>query len=289
MTRKSTVRLRRARSVENLHEATPVMRALYVLMQESIAGLIAAALEAELQQFLRAHATLCCTDGTRAVVRNGYLPPRAIVTSAGEITVRVPRTRDRSNTGIAFNSALVPPYVGRTRINRELPQIFLRSCLDGDALAVLRAVLGEQVAGISPGIVNAAQQHWSAQCLRWRACAAEPGAWLYWWAGSIQDPRVENGEGELLFVTGLHHDGRHALVAVTAARKGNATAWQDLLRALRQQYQHNSAKLCEAGHRPDIWQAVKRHFPDTLIPGYDGSDRAPFVPSRQPHLFRSYP
>lgn len=49
-------------------------------------------------------------DGRRAVVRNGYLPEREIVTAVGPVPVQVLKVRDRSGSGIKFNSTIVPPY-----------------------------------------------------------------------------------------------------------------------------------------------------------------------------------
>ena len=47
--------------------------------------------------------------GRRAVVRKGYLPEREVLTGVGEVTVRVPKTRDRSCRGRKFSSELPPP------------------------------------------------------------------------------------------------------------------------------------------------------------------------------------
>ena len=46
-----------------------------------------------------------------AVVRIGYLPERSILTDLGDIEVKVPKVRERSGSGIKFNSGIVPPYL----------------------------------------------------------------------------------------------------------------------------------------------------------------------------------
>jgi putative transposase len=38
-------------------------------------------------------------SGRQAVVRNGYLPERDILTGLGPVTVRIPKVRDRSRVG----------------------------------------------------------------------------------------------------------------------------------------------------------------------------------------------
>jgi putative transposase len=43
------------------------------------------------------------------VVRNGYLPEREVLTGAGPVTMKLPKVRDRSGSGVKFNSAIVPP------------------------------------------------------------------------------------------------------------------------------------------------------------------------------------
>ncbi len=54
-------------------------------------------------------------DGRRAVVRNGYLPGREIVTAVGPVPVRVPKVRDRSGVCLA----LVVPACERAAAARE--------------------------------------------------------------------------------------------------------------------------------------------------------------------------
>jgi len=53
-------------------------------------------------------------DGNRAVVRNGHLPEREILTGVGPVAVEVPKVRDRSGNSTKYNSTLVPTYVRRS-------------------------------------------------------------------------------------------------------------------------------------------------------------------------------
>jgi len=71
-------------------------------------------LHAEIQEFIDRHEHLETADGLPAVVRNGYNRERNFTTTAGTIKVQVPRTRDRSGSGISFSSALVPRYMRRS-------------------------------------------------------------------------------------------------------------------------------------------------------------------------------
>ncbi|MBU2837802.1 IS256 family transposase, partial [Acidithiobacillus thiooxidans] len=73
------------------------------------------AIEAEVAVLLEEFATVRMVDGRQAVVRNGHLPEREILTALGPVPVKVPKVRDRSGSGIKFNSVLAPPYVRKSR------------------------------------------------------------------------------------------------------------------------------------------------------------------------------
>ncbi|QQS55393.1 MAG: hypothetical protein IPM89_06210 [Candidatus Competibacteraceae bacterium] len=52
----------------------------------------------------------------------GNLPGRDILTGLGPVPVRLPKVRDRSGSGIKFNSARVSPYVRKAqRVEAALP------------------------------------------------------------------------------------------------------------------------------------------------------------------------
>jgi putative transposase len=89
--------------------------------------------EAELQLLLEQYANVPDLSGRQAVVRNGYLPERDILTGLGPVTVRIPKVRDRSKSGVKFTSAVVPPYVRKAqRVEAALPWLYLRSISTGD-------------------------------------------------------------------------------------------------------------------------------------------------------------
>ena len=92
---------------------------LQELLKEGARKMLASAIEAEVAAFIKQHSPLITEDGKAAVVRNGYLPKRPIQTGLGDLEVQVPKVRDRSGTGIKFNSGLVPPYLKRTKTIEE--------------------------------------------------------------------------------------------------------------------------------------------------------------------------
>jgi Transposase, Mutator family len=84
------------------------------LIQQGARQIIQQAIEAELAALLEQYSNVKTLDGRRAIVRNGYLPEREVVTAVGPVPVQVPKVRDRSGSGVKFNSNIVPPYVRKS-------------------------------------------------------------------------------------------------------------------------------------------------------------------------------
>jgi len=85
------------------------------VLQAGARKLLAQAVEAEVALFLDAHAGLVDDAGHRRVVRNGYLPERAIQTGIGPVRVRQPRVRDRGDGGAIRFTSILPRYLRRCR------------------------------------------------------------------------------------------------------------------------------------------------------------------------------
>jgi hypothetical protein len=97
--------------------------------------MLAQAIEAEAAAWIEAHAHLKDEAGHKQLVRNGHLPERTIQTGLGSIGVQQRRVRDRRPAGQreAFSSALLPPYLRKTRSLEELvPWLYLKGVSTGD-------------------------------------------------------------------------------------------------------------------------------------------------------------
>lgn len=90
------------------------------LIRRGARQVIQQAIEAELAQLLEQSENVKTLQGKQAVVRNGYLPEREVLTAVGPVTVKVPKVRDRSGSGVKFNSTIVPPYVRRHKMGNVL-------------------------------------------------------------------------------------------------------------------------------------------------------------------------
>jgi len=68
---------------------------LDAIVREGARRMLAAALEAEVDDYLAAHAAERDEAGRRLVVRNGHTRQREVTTAAGVVPVRAPRVDDR--------------------------------------------------------------------------------------------------------------------------------------------------------------------------------------------------
>src|SRR5262245_56791527 len=70
-------------------------RSVHALLRKQAAHLIDWTLHAELEILLAQHATVTDAHGRPAYVRNGYQPPRDLITNLGPVRIRIPKVRSR--------------------------------------------------------------------------------------------------------------------------------------------------------------------------------------------------
>src|ERR1700757_4335679 len=133
------------------------------LVRQGARQVIQQAIEAELSALLERFENVKTLRGQRAVVRNGYLPEREVLTAAGPIAVKVPKVRDRSGSGVKFNSSIVPPYVRKSpRVSAALPWLYLKGISTGDMGEALRVLLGEDAKGLWANVVSRLKAQWES-------------------------------------------------------------------------------------------------------------------------------
>ena len=110
------------------------------LIQTGARRLIAEALEIELSELLGKFSAERDERDRARVVRNGFHPERELQTGVGPVTVKVPKVRSRSGDPVSFRSALVPPYVRKTRrLEAALPWLYLKGISSGEMHSALEA------------------------------------------------------------------------------------------------------------------------------------------------------
>ena len=237
---------------------------LHELLRQGARDLIAKAVEAELATFLAQYADQRLDDGRQAVVRNGYLPERTVQTGIGDVSVQVPKVRDRSGGGARFNSSLLPPYLKRARSIEELiPRLYLKGISTGDYQEALAALLGDQAKGLSANTVSRLKKQWKDEHAEWRKRDLADRRYVYWWADGIYSNVRLDDRLCLLVIIGVTEQGRKELVAVEDGFRESADSWETLLTGLRERGLTQAPTLAVGDGAMGFWAALSKIHPET--------------------------
>ena len=225
------------------------------------------AIEAELAQLLEHYEKVKTLSGRRAVVRNGYLPERAVLTAVGPVAVTVPKVRDRSGSGVKFNSALVPPYVRRSpRVSAAMPWLYLKGISTGNMSEALKVLVGEDAKGLSPNVVSRLKAQWAEEHARWNKRDLSQARYIYWWVDGIHTGlrAEESSEGQcLLVVIGVTPEGRKERVAIGDGLRESKESWKELLLDLKARGLQHGPLLAVGDGAMGFWAALEEVFPMT--------------------------
>ena len=249
-------------------EATEIGLTLEQLIRRGARQLIQSAIEAEVQVLLNEYSNVCTLSGTTAVVRNGYLPQREILTAVGPVEVRVPKVRDRSGTGVKFNSALVPPYVRRSKtIAAALPWLYLKGISSGDMREALAVLVGEEARGLSPNVISRLKGQWAGEYGQWMKRDLSACRYLYWWVDGIHTSvREEDGARScLLVIIGVTVEGKKELVSIGDGLRESAASWLEVLRDLKGRGLDPGPLLAVGDGALGFWAALDQIYPKTKV------------------------
>lgn len=237
------------------------------LVRRGARQVIQQAIEAELAQLLEHYANVKTLAGRQAVVRNGYLPEREVVTAAGPIAVKVPKVRDRSGTGVKFNSAVVPPYVRKSpRVSAALPWLYLKGISTGDMGEALSVLLGEDAKGLSANVVSRLKAQWAEEWKQWDKRDLSSQRWAYWWVDGIHTgARSEDHDGQcLLVILGVTPEGKKERVAIADGFRESKASWREVLLDLKARGLQSGPLLAIGDGAMGFWAALEEVFPATV-------------------------
>ena len=139
------------------------------LLLDGAQKLVLQAGQAELYACLEQYSTRRTEDGHAGVVRNGYQPERKIQTGIGPVTVKIPKERAKIGEPVTFQSALVSPYVRKTKsLEATLPWLYLKGISTGEMGAALEVLVGPNVKGLLASTVSRLKQAWAQEYRNWR-------------------------------------------------------------------------------------------------------------------------
>ena len=238
--------------------------ALTELLKAGAQDLIASAVEAELAGYMAQFSEMRTDTGHAAVVRNGHHPERPFQTGIGPVSVRIPKVRSKDGTPVTFRSALVPPYVRRTkRLEAALPWLYLKGVSSGEMGAALKVLLGPDAAGLSANVISRLKRGWAAEYDGWRDVTLADEPIVYVWADGVHSGlRGTDDKLCALVIVGVTARGKKRFLAIEDGVRESTQSWREVLLNLKGRGM-NAPKLAIGDGAMGFWAAMDEIYPTT--------------------------
>src|SRR5699024_1374093 len=192
---------------------------LDAIVRDGARQMLAAALQAEVADYIEAHAGDVDEQGHRQVVRNGYHRAREVTTAAGAVRVRQPRVHDKRTDDDGqrrrFASAILPRWARKSAdMSAVLPLLYLHGLSTNDFSPALEQFLGTG-AGLSAASITRLTRQWQQEADAFQNRDLSGTDFVYVWADGIHlKVRLAQEKLCLLVIIGVRADGRKELVAL---------------------------------------------------------------------------
>ena len=234
------------------------------LAREGARRMIAAAMEAEVAEYVARYRGERDGEGRALVVRNGRARPRKVTLGAGTVEIKAPRVHD-GREGEKFTSRILPPYMRRSpKVAETLPILYLRGLSTGDFRPALEGLLGEDAAGLSAANITRLLGVWEEEYAAFRRRDLSGVDYVYVWADGVH-VNVRLGEQDricLLVLIGARPDGTKELIAVEDGYRESAESWSGVLRDLARRGMR-APVLAIGDGALGFWAAVRDVWPET--------------------------
>jgi putative transposase len=238
------------------------------IVREGARRMLLAALEAEVEAYIEAHADERDERGHRHVVRNGHAEARTITTAAGAIEIEAPRVNDKRtdpDTGerCRFRSSIIPPWCRKSpKVAEVLPLMYLHGMSTGDFAPALREFFGS-AAGLSSSVITRLSRQWQAERDAFMRRDLSAVDYVYVWADGVHfNVRLEEERLCALVIVGVRADGTKELVAIEDGYRESTESWADLLRDLKRRGM-KAPVLAVGDGALGLWAALREVFPAT--------------------------
>jgi putative transposase len=234
------------------------------MLQTGAQQLIQQAVEAELQEFLALYTQSRTAAGTAGVVRNGYLPERDLQTSLGPVPVKIPKVRSKTGEAVTFRSALVPPYIRKTKtLEAALPWLYLKGVSSGEMGYALEVIVGYEAKGLSASTVSRLKQTWAQEYRSWNERPLDKDRWVYLWADGVYSGlRAEQAKLCALVIIGVNERGEKHFLAIEDGVRESTQSWREVLLNLKSRGM-NVPKLAIGDGAMGFWAALEEVLPET--------------------------
>jgi transposase-like protein len=238
------------------------------ILRQGARRLLTVALETEINLFLSQYKELTDEKGYQRIVRNGYLPEREIQTGIGQVLVRAPRIRDRQpdpqDGRIRFTSAILPPYLRRTKsIETLLPWLYLKGVSTGDFSEALAALLGKDAPGLSAATVSRLKTIWQDEYRKWQRRDLSKKRYVYIWVDGIYcNVRMDDRQC-LLVIIGATENGHKELIALEGGIRESEQSWIEVMVDLKRRGLQRAPELAVGDGSLGFWKALCKVYDTT--------------------------
>ena len=235
------------------------------LLRTGAERLLHQAVEHELKEFLGRFAGQVDAQDRTAVVRNGHLPAREVLTGIGPVKVQVPKVRSRTGTPVVFRSALVPPYVRKAKsVEAALPWLYLKGISTGQMQEALAVLVGLEAKGLSASVVSRLKAQWQTEYATWCQRRLDQDRWVYTWADGIYSGlRAEHQRLCVLVVIGVNERGEKHFLALEDGVRESTQSWREVLLKLKARGLTQAPTLAVGDGALGFWGALDEVYPET--------------------------
>ena len=245
-------------------QAPEITQSLDELAREGARRMIAAALEAEVEQYVESLHHLRDKNGHALVVRNGKSHhERTVHMGAGSVKIQAPRVDDRRPEH-TFTSKILPPYMRRSpRLEEAVPVLYLRGLSTGDFSEALEALLGPEASGFSATTITRLLKVWQEEYSAWRKRSLAGKEYVYVWADGVYfNIRLEEDRLACLVIVGVLPNGQKEVIALEDGYRESTESWASVLRDLKRRGM--VAPLLAIGDgNLGFWAALRDVYPET--------------------------
>ncbi len=253
---------------EPVHASNDVLTAI---IRKGAQDLLAAALHAEVNDYVQRFTDEVGEDGRRLVTHHGFCKSREVQTGIGPVPVTQPRVNDRrrdcDGNRVKFTSSILPPYLRRTKsIEDMLPWLYLKGVSTGGFQEALGGLLGADAPGLSAATIVRLKKVWEVECEEWGRRDLSGKQYVYIWVDGIHfNIRLEEDRQCILVVMGATADGKKELIAVHDGHRESEQSWYEVLLDLKNRGLTIDPKVAVGDGALGFWKALPKVWPSTKV------------------------
>ncbi len=246
------------------HPSNSFKNALEETLREGARKLLQQAIEYEVDEYIELFKESKGSDNKRFVIRNGYLPQRAVQTGIGPIDVKQPRVRDKRN-GHSFSSIILPKYARKTpSIETVIPTLYLKGISTSDFTEALEAILGENAKGLSASTICRLKESWLQEFNDWGQRDLSEKHYVYVWADGIYfNVRLTDDRPCVLVLIGALACGKKEIISIHDGERESALSWKEALLSVKRRGLSKTPLLGIGDGSLGFWKALEEVFPET--------------------------